>query len=134
MAAITAFPDILAAGEGAYAVDVTYQAYGTISRGQVVQIVSAGVVQPVPATGGAFPVGVALEDAVAGQTVPVRTSGIAVVANSDASTAIAAGVPVGVAGYAGAVAAEPATYAVGYTIDAISGGSTGRIMVAPRKV
>jgi len=134
MAAITAFPDILSTVFGQYGVDVTYTATTAILAGQVVQLDdSDGEQIEAAATTPVAPLGVAIEDIAAGATGTVRVSGVAVVANSDASTAIKPGALLTVTAFAGAVAAftggTATTVMVGMAIDPIAGGGTGRMLI-----
>lgn len=135
MAAIASFPDVLSATQGVYGEDITFECYATVLRGQAVQVhTGTGKIEPVPTTAATMPVGVALEDGVAGQLIPVRVSGIAYVANGDATTAIVAGVEVSVGTYAGAVIAAVTTsagFALGRTLEPIAGGAVGRVFVNP---
>lgn len=135
MAAIASFPDVLSATQGVYGEDITFECYATVLRGQAVQVhTGTGKIEPVPTTAATMPVGVALEDGVAGQLIPVRVSGIAYVANGDATTAIVAGVEVSVGTYAGAVIAAVTTsagFALGRTLEPIAGNAIGRVFVSP---
>jgi hypothetical protein len=138
MAAISAFPDLKGKViQGVYADDLTFTAKSAVLAGQVVTFDGTDKEQVIPttATNATVPVGVAISDAGAGEFITVRVTGIAYVANGDASTAIDPGAGLTPYTYAGAVIAggtgSATAYIVGYAIDTIAGGGTGRVRIAP---
>ncbi|OPX65647.1 MAG: hypothetical protein A4E30_00318 [Methanomassiliicoccales archaeon PtaB.Bin215] len=139
MAAITAMPDILNVVEGDYKAR-SYIAGGTIYRGSACTVDSSGNAVVCPITGTPKPcVGVAQEDAIAGQPVDLVYEGVVNVANADDTTAIAIGaqasVKAGTATYAGAViiaGSATDTGIIGTVLTTIAGGSYGKILLKLR--
>ena len=129
MAGITAFPDIPDTMHGAYGTEMSYEANADILGGQIVQILSTGKVAPATASSQKI-IGVALYDIPAGTIGAVRVSGVARVANGDASLAITAGAPVTAGTLGGAVAASTGAY-LGVALEPIDGGATGLVTVNP---
>ena len=129
MAGITAFPDIPDTMHGAYGTEVSFEASADILAGQIVQIASTGKIAPATASSQKI-IGVALYDIPNGTIGAVRVSGVARIANGDASVAITAGAPVTAGTLGGAVAASTGAY-LGVALEPIGGGATGLVTVSP---
>lgn len=147
MADISAFPtihDVLYAGDNLQ----NFTAGEALTAGQVVGMAATGVsmtVVAMDATSGEYPIGVVLYDVSSGGLAAVACVGtIVYVANADDTTGIDARdwVQTNDNSVKGTVSAVPVTATggatvtchydvVGYALDDIAGGGTGRIMIQP---
>ena len=130
MAGIAAFPLVEATVQGAFGIDQSFEAGADILAGQAVKLDSYGklAVGTTPASENI--IGVALYDIPNGSIGAVRLVGTTTCANGDGSTAIAAGAPV-MAGTLGGVVAATTGKVLGFALEPIAGGATGKVLVCP---
>lgn len=145
MADIASFP-VIAPVESTNGPTFSFKSNGAIKAGMVVSFEATGVsLQVIPCVAGAgtWPVGVAQADAASGSYVAVQYGGIANVANADDTTGTDAGDwlemndnAVGGTVSAAAIAASGATatphWVIGYAVEDIAGGGTGKVMICPQ--